>query len=132
MLVFPPWKMVTAWDASPVKGVRVNIRCADSLAVVFAAIWAAANQDQAVIDRWGLNLFGGAYTFRPMRGGMTLSMHAYGCAVDFDPARNAFGSKNPNFSKCPAVLSAFAAEGWVWGGEWKRPDGQHWQAARVK
>jgi hypothetical protein len=79
-----------------------------------------------------MHLFGGAYNFRVMRGGSSLSMHAYGCAVDFDPARNGFGSRNPYLAKCPAVLEAFKREGWTWGGTWKKPDGMHFQAAMPK
>jgi hypothetical protein len=68
-----------------------------------------------------------------MRGSHALSMHSYGCAVDFDPARNAFHNRHPSFGT-PAnryVVEAFAAEGWVWGGQWRDPDGMHFQAARV-
>jgi hypothetical protein len=28
-----------------------------------------------------------------------------------------------------AVVKLFAAEGWVWGGPWSKPDGMHFQAA---
>lgn len=132
MPVIPPWKLVTAWDGRQVKGVRVHIRCAKSLDRVFREIWRASSGNPDVIAIWGMDRFGGAYNFRVMRGSSALSMHAWGCAVDFDPARNAFGSKKPNFARCPSVLSAFAAEGWTWGGEWKKPDAMHFQAARVK
>ncbi|HLC17357.1 MAG TPA: M15 family metallopeptidase [Thermodesulfovibrionia bacterium] len=29
-------------------------------------------------------------------------------------------------------MDAFEKEGWTWGGNWKKPDGMHWQAARIK
>lgn len=134
MLVIQPWKLVTAWDGRPVNGIRVNIRCAESLDRVLKEIWAAAlksKRPQDLIEMWGMTLFGGGYNFRVMRGGSALSMHSWGCAVDFDPARNALGSKKPNFAGCPSVLNAFAREGWTWGGEWKKPDAMHFQAARV-
>ena len=131
LLVSPPWKLVTAWDGSPVRGIRCHVLCGASLERVLKEIWASALSQQDMIDIWGMNLFGGAYTFRVMRGGSALSMHSWGCAVDFDPARNAFGSKKPNFARCPSVLNAFAREGWTWGGEWKKPDAMHFQAARV-
>lgn len=102
-----------------------------SLSSVLGAIWDAAGRNQAKINEWGMNLDGGGYNFRLMRGSTRLSMHSWGCAVDFDPARNGFGDSTPNFENYPAVLSAFAAECWTWGGQWTRADGMHWQAADI-
>jgi hypothetical protein len=127
--ISPPWTLVTAWDFAPVRSISVHRACAPSLERVFAAIWARAGQSEDQIRTWGMHLFGGAYNFRLMRGGTRLSMHSWGCAVDFDPARNGFGDATPNFALVPAVLQAFDAEGWTWGGRWRTPDGMHWQAA---
>jgi hypothetical protein len=126
-----PWMMVTAWDGKQVKNIRVHHKCAQSLGRILAVIWSIAGKSQDVINKWGLNKYGGGYAFRPMRGGRSLSMHAFGCAVDFDPERNPLGGQHPHFAECPIVLEAFATEGWTWGGSWQRRDGMHWQAARV-
>lgn len=126
-----PWKLVTAWDFMPVKGVRMHRKCSESLERVFAKIWQAAGQQQQKINEWGMNLYAGGYNFRLMRGSSRLSMHSWGCAIDFDSARNSFGDKTPNFMLIPPVLEAFAAEEWRWGGAWSKPDGMHWQAANV-
>ena len=126
-----PWKLVTAWDFQPVKGIRIHRKCEGSLVVVLTRIWDAAGKKEAKIKEWGMHLYAGAYNFRLMRGGTKLSMHSWGCAVDFDSARNAFGDVTPNFATIPALLDAFASEGWTWGGKWKKPDGMHWQAADV-
>lgn len=129
-----PWDMWTAWETSAGnrtkigKGVRVHRNVAASLARVFDAIWKASGESQAVIDSWGMHLLGGGYTFRLQRGGATLSNHSWGCAVDFDPARNGMGDHTPHFSNCPAVLKAFSDEGWRWGGHWSRPDAMHFEA----
>jgi len=125
----PPWPLVTAWDGTPVKSIRIHRLCAESLRITLEAIWMAAGQNERVIKNWGMHLYGGGYSFRLMRGSNRLSMHSWGCAVDFDPERNKFGDTTPNFANCPAVLDAFAAEKWIWGGNWKKPDGMHWQAA---
>lgn len=125
-----PWMAVTAWDGKPVKGARVHRKCARSLERIFAILWSAAGQSQDTINEWGLNKFGGGYCFRQMRGSKRLSMHSYGCAVDFDPVRNAMGRKG-HLSECFIVLAAFKAEGWVCGTDWKHPDPMHFQAARV-
>lgn len=130
-----PWALVTAWDGAPVKTIRVHRLCADSLQRVFAEIWqraqAISSDPQSVIERWGMHLFAGAYQFRATRGSSRLSTHSWGCAVDFDSARNGLGNPRPHFALCHEVLGAFAREGWVWGGEWSRQDGMHWQAATV-
>lgn len=126
-----PWLMVTAWDGQRVKSIRVNRRCADSLARIMAVIWSAAGKSQDVINGWGLNLYGGGYNFRTMRGGKSLSMHAYGCAVDFDPSRNQQGDDDPYLMDRPIVVAAFENEGWTWGGRWRNADGMHFQAAQV-
>jgi hypothetical protein len=87
---------------------------------------------QARIEANHLHLFGGSYNFRLMRGSNQLSMHSWGCALDLDPEGNPFGR---NRAKCrmPApVVEAFQAEGFEWGGRWKRPDAMHFQAARTR
>ena len=129
--VKPPWKIITAWDFEPVSGIRIHRECADSLKNILKQIWISSGQDERKIKEWGMHLYAGGYNFRPMRGGTKLSMHSWGCAVDFDSARNAYGDPSPNFASIPLVLEAFANEVWIWGGKWQKPDGMHWQAANI-
>lgn len=123
------------YDKKPIRGVRVHRKCAESLRRVFSRIWESAGRNQAVVDQWGASTFAGAYNYRNKRNGGTLSMHAYGCAIDLDPARNGMGNTRPNFGNPgpAAVVAAFEAEGWVWGGRWagRSCDGMHYQCARV-
>jgi len=126
-----PWDLVTAWNFSSVSGIRIHKKCAESLDRVFQNIWDAAGKDQLKINEWGMNLYAGGFNYRMMRGSSRLSLHSWGCAVDFDSARNAFGDSTPNFALIPAVLDAFAKEEWTWGGKWKKTDGMHWQAAVI-
>lgn len=123
-----PW--VLRYDGKPVSGIRIHKNCAESLKRVLARIWERCGKSQAEIDRIGMSVYGGSYNFRTMRGGKSLSMHSYGCAVDFDPARNGLGDKNPAMDR--RVIEEFEREGWEWGGHWSRPDGMHFQAARTK
>lgn len=125
----PPFKMY--YDGQPVSSFLIHKKCADSLLRVFNAIWIAAGKKQAVVDQWGVSIFGGAYNYRLTRGGNTLSSHSWACAIDLDPANNSLGDSTPKFAGVPAVLKAFADEGWTWGGRWSRPDAMHWQAASV-
>jgi hypothetical protein len=120
-----PW--VLRYDGKPVKGIRVHKKAAESLARVLEAIWVRVGRSQAEIDRIGMSIYGGAYNFRLMRGGSSLSMHSWGCAIDFDPERNGLGDKTPAMDR--RVIEEFEREGWEWGGHWSRPDGMHFQAA---
>lgn len=132
VLVPLPWRGVASWDRSlPIKGLRVHKACAESLARVLAAIWEAFGKSQKEIDAAGMNLIGGGYNWRQMRGISRLSMHAYGCAVDFDPDRNGLGDPTPAMDS--RVVKAFEDEGWTWGGRWspRNRDGMHFQAADV-
>ncbi|HQS09488.1 MAG TPA: M15 family metallopeptidase [Xanthobacteraceae bacterium] len=123
-----PW--VLRYEGKPVAGIRIHRKCAASLEQVLADIWARVGKSQAEIDRIGMSVYGGSFNFRPMRGVKSLSMHAYGCAIDFDPGRNGLGDKTPAMDE--RVIRAFEAAGWEWGGHWSRPDGMHFQAARTR
>lgn len=82
----------------------------------------------------GLDLYGGCYAFRPMRGGAALSMHAYGVAIDLDPDHNPLGRKWQEGGRMmpKAAVEIFETAGWTWGGRWShRPDCMHFQAARI-
>lgn len=126
--VSPPWKMT--YSGKPVAGCRVHKKCAASLKRIFEAIWERCGRSQAEIDHIGMSIYAGGYVFRNIRGGRSLSMHSYGCAVDFDPARNGLGNKNPQMDR--RVIEEFEREGWEWGGHWGRVDGMHFQAARTR
>jgi hypothetical protein len=129
--VATPWNLFYA--GKPIRnGVTIHRKAADSLDRVFKRIWDAAAHSQAQIDAWGMSDFSGSFNYRAKRGSSSLSMHAYGAAIDFDADRNGFGDRTPHFAGAKPVLDAFAAEGWVWGGTWSKPDGMHWQAARVR
>ena len=74
------------------------------------------------LDRWG-----GCFNFRLMRGGSTLSAHAWGTAVDINPDIGRLGSW-PDARTYPRfIIDAFEAEGFAWGGRWARPDAMHFE-----
>lgn len=127
--IAPPFEMTYA--GRPIRSITIHEACASSLARVLAAIARAANDSPATLQSWGVSIFAGSYNYRVMRGSSRLSMHAYGCAIDLDPDRNAFHDVTPHFAEVPAVVDAFEAEGWIWGGRWtgRGCDGMHFQAA---
>jgi D-alanyl-D-alanine carboxypeptidase len=122
----PPFRMTYA--GKPVSSLQVHRKCSESLLRILNALWLAAGKKQKVIDEWGVSIYGGIYSPRLKRNANTMSMHAYACAIDLDPARNSLGDTTPRFANFPQVVKCFTDEGWVWLG---KHDGMHFQAARL-
>ena len=70
----------------------------------------------------------GGYNYRSIRGGSGLSQHAYGNAIDINPAQNPMGY-GPLKTDLPSNVSDMAAKwGLSWGGDWKRrKDAMHFE-----
>lgn len=85
-----------------------------------------------------------AFNCRPILGGTAWSEHSYGRAIDINPVENPYvkGSYFTPDAGAPfvdrvaapgviladdAVVQAFAAEGWFWGGAWLPPYPQDYQ-----
>jgi len=45
------------------------------------------------LEELGINIFGGCYNYRKMRGGDKLSMHSWGLAIDLNPVENGLRTK---------------------------------------
>ena len=75
--------------------------------------------------------YGGIYCWRAQRGHTQLSTHTWGIAIDIDPANNPLGKAWDGGERMmhPSVIDVFRRRGFVWGGEWGRPDAQHFKAA---
>jgi len=127
----PPYNMVLAWDTSvPVKGIRIHRLCKDSLERALTQI--AETFDPFERERFGLHLYGGGYNFRAKRGGVSLSTHSFGAAIDLSPIKNSWRRRwVPGAGMMPEeVVKAFELEGWRWGGLWPTPDAMHFQATK--
>lgn len=81
------YPMVIAWDKSQK---IAKFRCHAKVESAFERVFqkTLAQYGQAKISQLGLDVFGGCYNYRPMRGGTSWSMHAFGIAVDLDPENN--------------------------------------------
>lgn len=131
--VIPPWRMVLAWDTRrQVEVIRCHEKVAASAQRALDRI--AASYSPEEIRDLGLHLFGGCYNFRKMRGGSRLSTHAWGVAMDFDPARNrlTWGADRARLAQpdAAAFWDAWAAEGWTGLGPARNYDWMHVQAVR--
>lgn len=85
--VLLPFPFRIAWNKSQkVTQFSCHIKVATPLTDIFRE--ASAHYGPARMSELGLDLFGGCFNYRPMRGGTALSMHASGIAVDLDPERN--------------------------------------------
>lgn len=128
--VTPPYQL---WMGTiKIKRVKIHKKCAASLTRVMAEIWEKCGKDYEKIKELNYHVFSGAYNYRLKRGGSSLSMHAYGAAIDFDAPNNMMADHTPGFHRDSIIVKAFEREGWVWGGNWANSiDGMHFQMAVV-
>ena len=129
-----PFPFRIAWNkAQKVKQFSCHEKVAAPMTTIFRE--AAAHYGEAEMRRLGLDLFGGCYNYRPMRGGTALSMHAYGIAVDLDPENNQlrWGRDRAEFAK-PAYDPFWAiveAHGGLSLGRARNYDWMHFQFATL-
>ncbi|HEX8334507.1 MAG TPA: M15 family metallopeptidase [Segetibacter sp.] len=82
-----PYPMRVAWDLkTTIKKIQCHKLIARKLLAVFNDL--LAHYGLAELQRLGIDLFGGCYNFRQMRGGTSWSTHAFAISIDLDPARN--------------------------------------------
>lgn len=85
--VTPPFALRLSWALDT----RVSrFYCHEKVARPMEAIFreAVAHYGENRFRELRLDVFGGCYSYRKMRGGSSWSMHAYGIAVDLDPENN--------------------------------------------
>lgn len=129
-----PFKMRLAWDTRKViKLFSIHEKVHDSALRCFERIADAYDEDMR--REIGIDLFGGCLNVRKMRGGSNWSMHAYGIAIDFDPARNQLrwgkGKARLALPDCEKFWRIWEEEGWVSLGRARDMDFMHIQAARL-
>lgn len=124
--IIPPYQMF--YDSHPIKSIRVNKKIASAILSVFTEIYEKCGHDQEKVDAIGASAYGGCYNFRPIRGSTrNLSNHAFGAAIDIDPAHNPLGARKGKMS--PITIAAFKNQGFLWGGDYQgRKDWMHFEA----
>lgn len=95
-----PYPMRIAWDTdTTVNTIMCHKLIADRLTSVFNELMVEYGYNK--IKELGIDLFGGCFNYRRMRNGSAWSMHAWGIAIDLDPARNTLKetSKTARFAR---------------------------------
>lgn len=132
-LITLPYPMRIAWD---IKGTVKQMRCHHLLASRFYNVFKdlLAYYGLPELQRLGIDLFGGCVNIRTQRGSKTKwSRHAWGVAIDLDPARN--GLKTPwtkaQFSKpeYQPMIDIFYKHGFINLGKEKNYDAMHFETA---
>ncbi|WP_161597025.1 glycosyl hydrolase 108 family protein [Rhizobium glycinendophyticum] len=129
-----PYKMRIAWDLKKeIAGFMIHEKVHDSAARVFDKIW--KHYGEAGVREIGVDLFGGCYNCRKMKGGSSWSMHSWAIAIDFDPARNQlkWSHLHARLAKPDATKfwEFWEEEGWLSLGRARDFDWMHVQAARL-
>lgn len=76
-----------------------------------------------------LNISGGAFNYRVIRGGNRLSTHAFGIAIDMDPARNPYPKKWKEGMINREFCDILMKHGIWWRGHNGDVDAMHFQCA---
>ena len=118
--------MKLAWDKSTkVTTIRCHKLVADNFSSVFNEILEVYGL--AKIQELGIDLFGGCFNFRSMRGGSDYSRHSWGIAIDLDPERNQLKETSrtarfarPEYDKLHEIFEKYGFEnmGKVKGYDW--------------
>ena len=142
-----PYPMRIAWlPTQTVSKIQCNKGIAPNLLKCFEELLQAYSLPE--IKRLGIDLFGGCVNVRPKRGleakytaamkadntvlaESYLSRHAWGCAIDLDPARNGLKVKKPvaQFSKpeYKFMVDTFHKHGFIGYGPERNYDAMHWE-----
>ena len=125
-----PYPMRLAWD----KKTKVNkMRCNGLVAKNFQDIFSEILQVYGLekIQELGIDLFGGCFNFRAMRGGSDYSRHSWGIAIDLDPERNQLKetSKTARFARpeYKQMIDIFYKYGFISLGREKNYDWMHFE-----
>jgi hypothetical protein len=126
-----PWPLFMG--KTPLFNILIHKRCAASLTRVLNNIWDAVGHDVTKIKELKYDQYSGSYNYRPIRGGVDLSCHAYAAALDFDDQDNQQHATKHLFTDQSLIVVKFKEEGAVWGGDWSSEsvDAMHFQFARV-
>jgi hypothetical protein len=127
-----PFPMIVAWQRSQVvNSIQCHKLIADRLKNALTEILEVYGLKE--IQRLGINIYGGCFNYRLMRGGTKLSTHSWGTAIDLDPDRNLLHetAKTARFARpeYKAMIDIFYKYGFINLGREKNYDWMHFQTS---
>lgn len=125
-----PYRMRIAWDTkTTVQKITCHKLIAEPLSNVFRELLAAYGYEE--LKRLDIDLFGGCYNFRKMRGGNKWSRHSWAIAIDLSPVKNGLKTKwkDAQFSKpeYAKMIEIFYQNGFMSYGKERDFDSMHWE-----
>jgi hypothetical protein len=128
-----PFPLIIAWDHSlTVSRIRCHKLVVNGVENIFNDLLNVYGLEK--INALGINLFGGCFNYRAMRGGSSWSRHAWGTAIDLDPQRNQMDEtkKTARFARkeYKDMIDIFEAHGWLSLGRLKNYDWMHFEVSK--
>ena len=125
-----PYPMRLAWDLdTKVSKMRVHKLIKDNFKGVFDDLLAHYGYEKLV--ELGIDLFGGCFAYRKMRGGTSWSKHSWGIAIDLDPVRNQLheSKATARFARpeYKPMIDIFYKHGFIGLGPERDFDWMHWE-----
>lgn len=129
-----PYPMRIAWQRqTKIKRFQCHKLMAQALLNVFNGLLAHYGYDRLV--ELGIDLYGGCFNYREMRGGTELSTHSWGISLDLDPDRNLLheSAKTARFARpeYKPMMDIFYGHGFINLGREKNFDFMHFQYNRI-
>ncbi len=125
-----PYPMRLAWDKSTkISRMSCHRLVSNNFLNVFNELLSTYGYDKIV--ELGIDIYGGCFNFRKMRGGTDWSKHSWGVAIDLDPERNLLKetSKTARFARpeYKQMIDIFYKHGFIGLGKEKNYDWMHFE-----
>jgi len=118
-----PYPMRLAWDKdTKVTTIRCHKLISDKFLKVFEDILKEYGLEK--IQELGIDLFGGCFNFRAMRGGSDYSRHSWGIAIDLKETARTARFARPEYKQ---MIDIFYKHGFISLGKEKNYDWMHFE-----